>query len=117
MTYCKTLCLTLCLMPLPLFACSQIQPTAAFIAINDGDRDNVLNLQEWMQAHTGGNLEVDFVMGDESEFSRLDYNRNGSLEAREIGFRAVRYIESPCRKFEALRRQHFKNALLRTGNP
>lgn len=102
----QSICLTLFLMPLPVLACTQMQPTAAFITINDADRDSVLSMEEWMQAQTGSNLETDFIMRDEEEFRRLDYNRNNRLEAPEIGFRSVRYVESPCARFEVRRRQH-----------
>lgn len=110
-----TVCLTLLCLPLPLWACSQMQPTAAFIVINDADRNGSLDMGEWLGAQTGGNLETDFELGGEDEFLRLDYNRNGKLEAREIGFRSVRYIEAPCARFEAARQKHLnKGGLVHT---
>lgn len=108
--YRTTLCLTLFALPLPLWACSQMQPTAAFVVINDADRNGALDLDEWRNAQTGGNLETDFALRDEEEFYRLDYNRNNRLEAREIGFRAVRYIEAPCARFEAVRQKHLNRS-------
>lgn len=111
----QTVCLTLFLMPLPALACSQMQPTAAFITINDANRDGGLNLEEWMQAQTGGNLETDFILRDEAEFRRLDFNGDGHLQAREIGFRSVRYIEQPCARFEAMRKQHATKGFMHTA--
>ena len=94
------LCTTL-LLPTVSLACSQMQPVAAFISINDKNHDNTLNLEEWMNAHAGENLVVSFKMNNEAEFHRLDVNHNGIVNALELGFESVKYKREPCADLQA----------------
>ena len=55
----------------PALACSQLEPAAAFIFINDTNRDQLLDMYEWRNAKTP-NLEVAFNVGDVNECIRLD---------------------------------------------
>ncbi len=89
----------------PVWACSQLEPAAAFIFINDTNRDQLLDMYEWRNAKTP-NLEVAFNVGDMNEFLRLDYNRDRYLQAAEIGFDNVRYIRPPCADMEERRFIH-----------
>ena len=88
-------------MPIWAWACSQAQPTAAFILRNDNDSDQKLNLTEWLNAKTGHNLIASFKVGDPQEFARFDANKDGYIETRELGFDAVRYREEPCSRVQA----------------
>ena len=80
-------------------ACSQMQPTAAFVLINDTNRDGFLDLYEWQNARSD-NLQTSFQVGNLAEFARLDYNRDQKLQAAELGFDSVRYIRAPCADWE-----------------
>ncbi|ULJ63958.1 UDP-glucose 6-dehydrogenase [Wielerella bovis] len=89
------------LIPSLALACSHKQPTAAFIEINDKNRDQALSLEEWQQAYITDNMEVSFKMNDAAEFKRLDINQNGLLRARELGFESVKYKRNPCENMQA----------------
>ena len=80
-------------------ACSQLQPTAAFMFINDANKDGFLDLYEWQNARSD-NLQTSFQVGNLAEFARLDYNRDQKLQAAELGFDSVRYIRAPCADWE-----------------
>lgn len=80
-------------------ACSQMQPTAAFVLINDANKDGFLDLYEWQNARSD-NLQTSFQVGNLAEFARLDYNRDQKLQAAELGFDSVRYIRAPCADWE-----------------
>ena len=71
----------------PVWACSQLEPAAAFIFVNDTNRDQLLDIYEWRNAKT----------------PNLDYNRDRYLQAAEIGFDNVRYIRPPCADMEERR--------------
>lgn len=81
-----------------VFACSQLPATTAFIVINDKDGDLMLNQQEWLHARLVQNLKTNFKLNDLYEFFRLDYDGNLLIEAREIGFHNVVYLQEPCQQ-------------------
>lgn len=86
-----------------LLACTQLPATTAFIVFNDKDGDLMLNQQEWQHAHLDKTMKTTFKMNDLDDFFRLDYDENWLVEAREIGFNNVIYLEQPCRKHKANR--------------
>lgn len=97
MKYAQTVIFVLSAAFAPLAAaCSQMQPVAAFIMLNDHDGDRALNLAEWEEADASGNLIVSFALNDPEEFSAYDIDSNGVVEARELGFNSVRYRVEPC---------------------
>lgn len=88
-------------LPEVVLACSQMQPVAAFVFKNDKNSDRALNLNEWINAQAGNNLVVAFQLQDPNEFMRFDINRDGVVEARELGFDSVHYVEAPCSRVES----------------
>ena len=98
--------LTAAFAPLAADACSRMQPVAAFIMLNDQDSDRALNLTEWLAAGTGENLIASFKLNAPEEFAIYDIDRNGVVEARELGFNSVRYRLDPCLRIQS---SHFMN--------
>lgn len=93
--------LTAAFAPLAADACSRMQPVAAFIMLNDQDGDRALNLTEWLAAGTGENLIASFKLNDPEEFAIYDIDRNGVVEARELGFNSVHYRTDPCLRIQS----------------
>lgn len=93
-------------------ACTQLEPAAAFILINDRNQDQYLDPEEWRNARSD-NLLTSFQVGDMQEFLRFDVNHNQKLRAVELGFDSVRYIREPCSDWQArtLRHSRFKSHL------
>lgn len=91
-----TICVSLLLFTPSAFACSQLPATAAFIVLNDKNDDRALNSEEWLHAQSHENLIFDFQLNQISDFAAFDRDKNGKIEAREIGFDSVHYLHNPC---------------------
>ena len=79
-----------------VLACSQVHPVAAFIHINDRNHDRALDFYEWQNATAGHNLIVNFSLNDTRTFVQHDIDKNGLVEASELGFHSVQYKQEPC---------------------
>lgn len=90
----------------PAMACTQLPAVVAFIAINDQNNDRALNSNEWLNARGDINLAIDFKLNNLADFEHLDHDGNGKIEARELGFERVRYVQNPCERYQV--RSQFK---------
>ena len=54
-----------------------------------------------LAAGTGENLIASFKLNDPEEFAIYDIDRNGVVEARELGFNSVHYRTDPCERIQS----------------
>lgn len=79
-------------------ACSQLPPETAFVMSNDKNQDNQLSSKEWRNAQIDQYF-VAFRLGNMTEFKRLDKNKNGLLNHKELSDK-VRYQQEHCANWE-----------------
>ncbi|MDO4433800.1 MAG: hypothetical protein Q4B82_04385 [Alysiella sp.] len=93
-----TFCFTLLFLSSYTLACTYLPATAAFIIINDRNNDRVLDWEEWQVANISDNLALNFPLGDEATFKYMDKNQDQRIEAPEMGFGQVHYLQNPCER-------------------
>lgn len=80
------------------YACSQMPPEHGFIYQNDKNQDGKLTQKEWKSAKLD-NYFVAFRLGNVQAFKRLDKDKDGFLDDKELSEK-VRYDREPCADWE-----------------
>lgn len=94
----------MCLAAAPAFACRPDLAARLFLNTNDQNRNGVLTASEWSHARSSADLALAFKLRDPGDFNRLDNNRNGKIERKELEA-AVRFKNSPCEGWPWEKRQ------------